>query len=161
MASPDAPTARIQIPAQRPPPSRLHPNGPNAARGRRLLYRRIAAKKARQYELSSLGDWATPMALIWRGRNHWSAICRGYCTTCSTTRNQFRPTGCDGIPRGSRVKYFLTMGKPYEGPATSSGHKNPPRQVSYFLSETRSAPVLAISSTLVMSEFESEHFRKS
>ena len=23
------------------------------------------------------------------------------------------PTGCDGIPGGSRVKYFLTMGKPH------------------------------------------------
>ena len=50
-----------------------------------------------------------------------------------------------------------------EGPATNSGHRNPPRHIpdferkTSFLSETRFAPLLAISSALVMPE----HVRKS
>ena len=54
-----------------------------------------------------------------------------------------------------------------EGPATNRGHRNPPRHIpdfekkTIFLSEARLAPLLAVASALVMSEFESEHIQKS
>ena len=44
----------------------------------------------KQYELNSLRDWATPMALPWRGKNHWNAIYAGCCAICSTTISHFR-----------------------------------------------------------------------
>ena len=51
---------------------------------------------------------------------------------------------------------------------SNSGHRNPLRHIPdseknelFYLSETRFAPLLAISSALVMSEFASEHIRKS
>ena len=75
-----------------------------------------------------------------------------------TSRATILTSGKGTINRVRKVVVF-------EGPATSSGHRNPPRHIpdyenSTFLSETRFAPPLAISSAFVMSEFECEHIRK-